>query len=184
MKRLHYAWIILILAFMAITAGTGVRLAFGAFVNPWEQDFGVTRSVTSLIATVSFVVYGLAQPVVGRWADRRGPGGVLAGSMLTIAVGLVLAYVSRSIWTVGAAYGLIASAGFAGVSQVPGSVAVTRWFADRRGLAMAVVTLGSSVGQMTLGPAAIFLNGAWGGGPPYCCMPPRSPCWRRWSGGC
>lgn len=162
MRRIHYAWIILLLAFVAIATGTGVRLAFGSFVHPWENEFGVGRSITSLIATISFVVYGLSQPVVGRWADSGGPGGVLAGSMLMVAAGLALSYFGANIWMVGLAFGLVASMGFAGVSQVPGSVAVARWFNGRRGLAMAILTLASSVGQMTLAPAAIFLNDSLG----------------------
>lgn len=156
--RIHFAWVILLMAFVAIATGTGVRLAFGSFVHPWEHEFGVGRSVISLVATVSFIVYGLSQPVVGRWADRGGPGGVLAGSMLMVAAGLTLSYFGSNIWMVGIAFGLVASMGFAGVSQVPGSVAVARWFSDRRGLAMATLTLASTVGQMTMAPASIFLN--------------------------
>lgn len=162
LRRFHFAWAILILAFLAITAGTGVRLAFGTFVHPWEHDFGVGRSVTSLIATVSFVMYGLAQPLVGRWADRGGPGAVMAGSMLVVGLGLVAGAFAPSIAVVGIAYALLSSTGFAGLSQVSGSVAVTRWFHARRGLAMAIVTLASSVGQMTVGPASLYLNDAIG----------------------
>lgn len=162
MRRIHYAWIILLLAFVAIVAGTGVRLAFGTFVHPWEHEFGVGRATTSLIATISFVTFGLAQPLVGRWADRGGPGAVLAGSMAVVALGLVVSAFGSNIWVVGAAFALLGSPGFAGLSQVPGSVAVTRWFQDRRGLAMAILTLASSVGQMTVGPASLYLNGAAG----------------------
>ncbi len=162
MRRIHYAWFILLLAFVAIATGTGVRLAFGSFIPHWEHEFGVGRSVTSLIGTISFVVYGLSQPVVGRWADRGGPGGVLAGSMLMVAAGLTLSYFGMNVWMVGAAFGLVASMGFAGVSQVPGSVAVARWFGARRSLALAIVSMASSVGQMTLAPAAIFLNDSLG----------------------
>lgn len=162
MRRFHYAWVILLLAFLAIATGTGVRLAFGSFVHPWEHDFGVSRGTISLVATFSFVIYGLCQPVVGRWADRGGPGAVLSASMLTVAFGLVLSYFAQNVWTLGLAFGLVASAGFAGVSQVPATVAVTRWFNDRRGMAMAIISMGSSVGQMVVPPATIFLNDSLG----------------------
>jgi sugar phosphate permease len=162
MRRMHYAWVILLLCFVAIAAGVGVRLAFGTFVHPWEHEFGVGRSVTSLIATASFVCYGLAQPVLGRWADRGGPHRALAASLAIVALGLVTAAFSRSIWLVAVAYALIASPGFAGLSQVTGSVAITSWFHDRRGLAMAIITLASAVGQMTIPPASLYLNDSLG----------------------
>jgi sugar phosphate permease len=41
-------------------------------------------------------------------------------------------------------------------------VAVTRWFQARRGLATAIIALASSVGQMTVGPASLYLNDAIG----------------------
>lgn len=162
MKRKHYAWVVLLLAFGALVTGGGIRLAFGSFVHPWEAEFGVTRGATSAVATLSFIVYGLMQPVVGRWADRRGPGGVLAAGLLIVAAGLLISRYAGSIWFIAFAFGGVASVGFAGVSTVTASVAVARWFQDRRGLAMALLTLATSAGQMTLTPAAIFLNEAHG----------------------
>lgn len=162
MRRIHYAWVILLLAFVAIVAGTGVRLAFGTFIHPWEHEFGVGRGVTSLIATASFAFFGLAQPLLGRWADRGGPGRALTTSLVIVAAGMLLSAFGTSIWVVGIAFAIIASPGFAGLSQVTGSVAVTNWFQDRRGLAMAILTMASSVGQMTVGPASLFLNEAIG----------------------
>lgn len=162
MRRIHYAWVILLLCFVAITAGVGVRLAFGTFVHPWEQEFGVGRSATGLIATISFFTFGLAQPVLGRWADRGGPHRALAASLAIVAVAMVLAAFSPSIWMVGVAFALVASPGFAGLSQVTGSVAISNWFHDRRGLAMSILTLASAVGQMTIGPASLFLNDTLG----------------------
>jgi predicted MFS family arabinose efflux permease len=160
--RIHYAWIILGLIFLALVTGAGVRLAFGSFVHPWEHDFGISRGMTSMIATLSFIVYGLLQPFAGRWADRRGPGGVLTASLALVAAGLLLSRTASSIWLVGLGFGIVASAGFAGASTVTASVAVARWFHDRRGLAMALLTVATSLGQMILTPAAIFLNESLG----------------------
>jgi len=160
--KVHYAWMILALSFIAIATGASMRFAFGSFVLPWQQSFGVGRSAISGIATFSFVVFGLLQPVMGRWADRRGPGAVLGASMVLVAVGLLITRWAGSFWLLGLGFGVVASMGFAGASTVAGSTAVARWFASRQGLAMAIITLSMSVGQMLFTPAAIFLNATAG----------------------
>jgi hypothetical protein len=62
MKRsIHYAWIVLLLAFIALLSAQGVRLSFGAFITPWEDKFHTNRGVISLIAFISYAVFGLSQ---------------------------------------------------------------------------------------------------------------------------
>lgn len=39
MKRLHYAWVIVSVTFLILLAVQGVRLSFGAFVEPWNGSF-------------------------------------------------------------------------------------------------------------------------------------------------
>ncbi|MCG8399606.1 MFS transporter, partial [Bacillus atrophaeus] len=52
MKRLHYAWIIVFITFLILLAVQGVRLSFGAFVEPWEREFSLDRGTISLISTL------------------------------------------------------------------------------------------------------------------------------------
>ena len=68
----HYAWTVLALCFIAILFAQGLRLAFGAFVRPWEEEFDVSRGTITLIGSLSFLVYGGAQPFVGRAVDLLG----------------------------------------------------------------------------------------------------------------
>lgn len=43
-KPFHYAWGVLGLCFVTLLAAQGVRFSFGAFVTPWEADFGAARA--------------------------------------------------------------------------------------------------------------------------------------------
>lgn len=98
MKRLHYAWIIVSVTFLILLAVQGVRLSFGAFVEPWERQFSMDRSTISLISTVSFIVYGISQPVIGRLVDKWGARAVLAWSALLTGVSIFLTYLVTSPW--------------------------------------------------------------------------------------
>ncbi len=162
MRRVHYAWIILGICFLGILAAQGARLSFGAFITPWEQDFHVNRGDISLVSFVSFLVYGLTQPLVGRLVDRYGVRLVLSLSVLLVGLSLVAAAFVRSPLELALVYGLLASLGFGGASGVAASVAVTQWFAARRGLAFGIIEAGFGAGQFVLVPASLYLIDAHG----------------------
>jgi sugar phosphate permease len=155
--RGHYAWKILALCFGAILFAQGVRLSFGAFVNPWQDTYDASRGTITLIGSLSFLVYGGSQPFVGRAVDRFGIRRTLTASTLLVAFGLVLSALAQSVWQLALAYGVVASLGFGGASGVAASVAVTYWFSERRGLAFALVEAGFGAGQLLLVPLALGL---------------------------
>ncbi len=80
--RLHYAWVIAGITFLAILAASGVRSSFGVFIKPLEQDFGWERGVIALAAAISLLIYGASGPLAGRLVDRYGSRRVLALSVL------------------------------------------------------------------------------------------------------
>lgn len=160
--KLHYAWITLLLCFLGILAAQGVRLSFGAFIEPWEHTFRVDRSTISFVSFLSFVVYRLGQPVVGRLVDRYGVRYVLSFSVLLVGVSIAATAFVRTPWQLMVLYGGVASLGFGGALGVAASVAVTKWFHTRRGLAFVIVEAGFAVGQLALVPTSLLLINAWG----------------------
>src|SRR3954470_8487782 len=151
----HYAWTVLALCFGAILCAQGVRLSFGAFVRPWEEAFAASRGTITLIGSLSFLVYGGAQPFVGRAVDRFGIRRTLAISTVVVAAGLALSAAATGPLWLALSYGVVASLGFGGASGVAASVAVTYWFTSRRGLAFALVEAGFGAGQLLLVPLAL-----------------------------
>ncbi|MCM2583704.1 MFS transporter [Bacillus subtilis] len=157
MKRLHYAWIIVSVTFLILLAVQGVRLSFGAFVEPWERQFSMDRSIISLISTMSFIVYGISQPVIGRLVDKWGARAVLAWSALLTGVSIFLTYLVTSPWQLFLLYGLGVSLGVGGASNVAASVLVVNWFSKKRGLAFGIMEAGFGAGQMLLVPGSLML---------------------------
>ncbi|MEI1419950.1 MFS transporter [Bacillus cabrialesii] len=157
MKRLHYAWIIVSVTFLILLAVQGVRLSFGAFVEPWEQQFSMDRGTISLISTMSFIVYGISQPIVGRLVDKWGARAVLSWSALLTGVSIFLTYFVTSPWHLFLLYGLGVSLGVGGASNVAASVLVVNWFSKKRGLAFGIMEAGFGAGQMLLVPGSLML---------------------------
>lgn len=115
MKRLHYAWIIVFITFLILLAVQGVRLSFGAFVEPWEREFSLDRGTISLISTLSFIVYGISQPVIGRLVDRWGARAVLLWSTLLTGISIFSTCFITSPWQLFLLYGLGCHSELAGV---------------------------------------------------------------------
>ncbi|MBL3649829.1 MULTISPECIES: MFS transporter [unclassified Bacillus (in: firmicutes)] len=157
MKRLHYAWIIVSVTFLILLAVQGVRLSFGAFVEPWERQFSMDRGTISLISTISFIVYGISQPVIGRLVDKWGARAVLSWSALLTGVSIFLTYFVTSPWQLFLLYGLGVSLGVGGASNVAASVLVVNWFSKKRGLAFGIMEAGFGAGQMLLVPGSLML---------------------------
>ncbi|GIN62454.1 putative MFS-type transporter YbfB [Robertmurraya siralis] len=155
--KFHYAWVILFITFLTILAVQGIRLSFGAFIEPWEKDFNMDRGTISLISTLSFIVYGLSQPLIGKLVDRLGVRVILSFSTLLVGISILLCNWATSPWQLFILYGIIVSLGVGGASNVAASVAVTNWFTRKRGLAFGIMEAGFGAGQLILVPASLFL---------------------------
>jgi MFS family permease len=160
--RVHYAWIVLFLAFLALLSAQGVRLSFGAFMNPWENEFETNRGMISFIAFVSYAVFGISQPYIGRLIDQFGVRKILSFSILLIGITTILSFFVNNLWQLVIIYGILASIGFGGASNVAGSIAVANWFSHRRGFALGLMSAGTAAGQLLLVPLSLFLIEGFG----------------------
>lgn len=157
-----YGWIILLLCFLAMLAGQGVRASAGVFILPWEQEFAAGRSVIGLVPTLILFVFGVSQPVAGRLVDRFGSRPVMIAGLGLVAAGLLLAALAQEVWQLCLAFGVLMGMGVAGTSNVVAAGAVAQWFYTRRGLAFGLTITGMSAGQALLVPLAIALRDALG----------------------
>ncbi len=152
-----YAWAVVGVIFFAQAVALGVRGTIGLLVKPWEAEFGWDRAAVSLTASLGFVVYGLAQALSGRWADRTGPRVIFAASISLLGVGTVAVSSIVTLWQAYLIFGVLIMFGIGGVAGPAAAVAVARWFTARRGLAIGVVSAGSAAGQLVLLPVMATL---------------------------
>lgn len=158
MKRtFHYAWIIVFVTFLTFLAVQGVRLSFGAFVEPWETEFSMNRGTISLISTLSFIIYGLSQPLIGRLVDKLGARLILSFSTFLVGISIFLTAFVTHPWQLFFLYGIMVSLGVGGASNVAATVVVTNWFNEKRGLAFGIMEAGFGAGQMLLVPGSLLL---------------------------
>lgn len=161
-SRVHYAWVIVGVAFVLLLASAGVRSAPGILIEPLEDDFGWSRGRISLALAVSLVALGLAGPasgwVIGRIGMRR-----MAVLFLAIGiVGIALTAAMRSIVELYVAWGLLVGFGTGGVSTVLSAAIANTWFESRRGLVTGILGGASSAGQFVLLFPLLWAEALWG----------------------
>lgn len=161
-KKIHYAWIVLLLTFIALLSAQGVRLSFGAFIIPWEKEFSTTRGAISLIAFISYLVFAFSQPFIGRLIDRYGVRVILSFSILLVGISTLMTFFVTSLWQLMLIYGVLASIGFGGSSNVAGTIAISNWFVKKKGLALGLMSAGTAAGQLLLVPLSLILNSQFG----------------------
>ena len=124
-----------------------------------EQDF--STSSVSLATSMFFVV----SAVVGRLIARPVEAGqirqlVAVGAILS-GVALALLGQVSTVWQLYLVYVLFA-VGFGLSGMIPGTTLVTRWFHQRRSVALAVASTGLSVGGLTLTQLASWMIDRYG----------------------
>ena len=157
------AWLVVGMLFLAQAVALGTRATIGLLIRPWELEFGWERAAISLTASLGFVVYGVAQALSGRWADRTGPRVIFAVSLAALGLGTLAVSTIVTLWQAYLIFGGLVMLGVGGASSPTSAVAVARWFTHRRGLALGVVSGGSAAGQFVLLPvmAALVQAAGW-----------------------
>ncbi len=151
--KFYYGWVILIICLILITISYGIRFSFGVFFKSLEQDFSLTRAMTSGIFSV-YMLLGALFAIIGGWVtDRYGPRVVLLVTGVFAFLGLALTSQVNSTWQLFLSYSLLVAIGTAPIYVVATSEAI-RWFMPRRGLALAIVTCGVGLGSILIAPVA------------------------------
>lgn len=141
----YYGWMVVGAAALFLFTAYGVQYSVGIFLAAIERDLGWTRAELSLAFTLYALTYTTMSTVSGRLTDRFGPRQVVLVGGLLLAVGVGLLSLVRAHWQFYLFYGLIAGLGMS-IAYVPCTTTVVRWFVARRGLALSLTNLGSSVG--------------------------------------
>lgn len=153
--KLFYGWVVMLASFIILFLVAGIRATSGVFIKPMTDAFGWSRASISLGWSLHALFQGLAQPVSGFMADRVGPKAVMVVGVVLLGLGFGAMGLVTDLWQVYVLYGVVAAVGFASSSMVPNSALIVRWFARRRGLAVASIQAGGAVGQLIIAPLAM-----------------------------
>ncbi|MGI9307583.1 MAG: MFS transporter [Gammaproteobacteria bacterium] len=136
----------------------GVRQSFGLYLAPFTEDLGALGiGAFSFAVGLQNIMWGIAAPLFGMVADRRGPVGAAAtGGALYVCGMLLMSSAADAGGFILAqcfiGFG-IAGAGFSVILGAAGKVAPPA----HRSMILAIVTAAGSFGQFALVPVAQYL---------------------------
>ena len=162
-RRIHPASWVAAAAFVALFAAAGFRAAPGALMVPLNEEFGWSMSTMSVAVSVNLLLYGLTAPFAAALMDRFGLRQVIAFALGLVALGAAGSVVVTASWQLIVFWGVLIGVGTGSMALVLAATIAGRWFVERRGLVMGVLTAGSATGQLVLLPpvAALAENVGW-----------------------
>ncbi len=161
-KKLSYGWYIVITLAITETISWGIiYYAFSVFITPMEADFGWSRGQLTAGFSLMLLVSGIMAFPVGAWIDKHGARFLMtAGSIL--ASMLIMAW-SR-VTDLTAFYLIQASLGVcaAMVLYEPAFTVIAKWFHQKRGTALAVVSFAAGFASTIFLPLSDWLLSQFG----------------------
>lgn len=164
-RRVHPAWIVAAVAFLALVGAAGFRAAPGVLMVPLQQEFGWSTTVLSLAVSINLVLFGLTAPFAAALMDRFGIRTVTAVALCLIGLGSALTVFVNQSWQILLTWGLLIGLGTGSMALVFAATIANTWFSTSRGLVIGILTSGSAAGQLVFLPfiAALAQNPGWRG---------------------
>jgi MFS family permease len=155
--KFFYGYVILGLCFINMVVMRGVNGAFGVYYLALLEEFGWSRSDGASIASINFVVYALAAPVVGLAFDRLGPRLLMPLGAALVGVGFLLSSFSTSLWHLHFSYGVVTALGQGALGFVGHNALISFWFVRQRATAIGIASMGQGLGVLVMVPATQML---------------------------
>ncbi|AOY70209.1 MFS transporter [Arthrobacter sp. TES] len=156
-RRLHPAWIVAAVAFLALVGAAGFRAAPGVLMVPLQQEFGWSTTVLSLAVSINLVLFGLTAPFAAALMERFGIRKVTAIALCLIGLGSALTVFVNQSWQILLTWGLLIGLGTGSMALVFAATIANTWFARSRGLVIGILTAGSAAGQLVFLPFIALL---------------------------
>jgi MFS family permease len=153
----HYGWVIIAVTFLTALTTAGAVGVPGALILPLTKEFGWDTAEISTALAIRLVLFGLMAPFAAALIERYGVRRVVLTAIAMIVAGLSLALVMREAWHLIVLWGIVVGIGTGMTALVLSAIVSTRWFSQRRGLVLGMLTASSATGQLVFLPLAAWL---------------------------
>lgn len=159
----HYRWYIVALTLVNQALALGVLVySFALFVVPWLDEFEVSRSKVMLAILLFQIVTGLLSPVLGRYMDQFAMRLLVLSGALAMSLGLFLLSLATEFWQIVALHVTLLPVGMILTGTLASQTMVSKWFTEKRGLAIGVSSMGTSLGGLSVPLVTTWLIGQQG----------------------
>ena len=156
-RGMHPAWIAAAVTFLTLAATAGFRSAPAVLMVPLETAFGWSRTQISLAVSVNVLLYGFTAPFAAALMERFGIRRVVMAALTMIGCGALLTVFMTAPWQLVLLWGVVVGVGTGSMALVFAASVANRWFVERRGLVMGLLTAATASGQLVFLPGLSML---------------------------
>ncbi|MEJ7935152.1 MFS transporter [Sphingobium sp. AN558] len=161
-RNIHYGWAVAGATFLTMLAVAGAVGAPGVFIVPLEKEYGWSAADISAALAIRFVLFGCMGPFAAAFMNRFGVRRMMLISLTIVAGGLLLSLAMTELWQLFLLWGVVIGLGTGLTAMVLGATVATRWFSDRRGLVMGLLSASTATGQLAFLPLLAGMTGSYG----------------------
>ncbi len=156
-RGIHYGWVIVALTFMTMLTTAGAMGLPGALLLPLHGEFGWSLANISSALALRIALYGIMGPFAAVFMNRFGLRRIITIAVGLISAALLLATFMTAFWQLLILWGVVVGIGTGLTAMVLGATVANRWFVERRGLVLGLLTASSATGQLAFLPLATML---------------------------
>jgi MFS family permease len=156
-KKIHPAWFAVGVTFLTLVTAAGFRSASSVLIIPLEDAFGWGREQISLAIAINVLVYGLVAPFAAALMERFGIRKVVMSALTSVSIGSALTTLMSAPWQLIALWGFVIGISTGSLALVFAATVANRWFVEKRGIVIGVLTASSATGQLIFLPGLSYL---------------------------
>jgi sugar phosphate permease len=162
-RSLHYAWIVALVTFVTMLVTAGIRATPGVLMVSLEREFGWDRTVLSAAVAINIALFGLIGPFAASVIDRYGLRRVVLSALALMGVSVGLTTRMQSQWELTLLWGVLVGTGTGVTAMVLAAIVANRWFDERRGLVLGILSAANATGQLVFLPtlARLVTTSGW-----------------------
>ncbi|EQB31533.1 MFS transporter [Sphingobium ummariense] len=161
-RGVHYGWAVAGATFLTMLVVAGAVGAPGVFIVPLQKEFGWSAADISGALAIRFLLFGGMGPFAAAFMNRFGVRRMMLISLGIVVGGLLLSLGMSRLWQLVLLWGVVIGMGTGLTAMVLGATIATRWFAQRRGLVMGLLSASTATGQLAFLPLLASLTASHG----------------------
>ena len=163
MKKLHPAWFAAGVVFFTLFATAGFRATPSVLIVPLEDEFGWSRATISAAVSINVLLYGLMAPFAAALMERFGIRRVVMCALTALGTGALCTIWMNQPWQLMLLWGVVVGLGSGSMALVFAASVAGRWFIEKRGAVMGVLTAATATGQLVFlpGMASLATSQGW-----------------------
>lgn len=162
-QHFHYAWIVVGIAFLIMLLTAATRATPSILILPLEHAFGWDRTTISLALSINLALFGLMGPFAAAAMQRYGIRPTVLTALTVLASLVALSTLMTRTWHLWLIWGIGVGSATGVTYMTLGATIVNRWFKEKKGLAMGLLTASSATGQLIFLPVLAYVveNYGW-----------------------